>query len=118
MNTRAKGNRARLKVIRAYEKAGYVVAVVERTGRFIKQKDMFGLFDLVALHELHGYSFIQITSTKPHSHNLFSDFASKYYLCNGFVEIVQYVSKGRNKFDIYRYKVGEIVSTRNTDIFN
>ena len=41
-NPRAKGNRIRLLVIRKLESDGWLVDIVEKTGRFVKVKDLFG----------------------------------------------------------------------------
>ena len=78
VNTRAKGNRNRRKTITALEKDGYKVAVVERTGRFIKEKDMFGLFDLLAINEYGQIKFVQVSTNKPHTHKPFKEFRNKY----------------------------------------
>ena len=51
MNTRAKGNRARRNAIEQLQRDGFEVAIVERTGKFIKDKDAFGIGDLLAISE-------------------------------------------------------------------
>jgi len=51
VNTRRKGNRTRLEIIKHLIKNGYQVAIVERTGKFIKEKDAFGFVDLIAVNE-------------------------------------------------------------------
>ena len=79
--SRAKGNRSRLKVISMLEGCGWNVAVVERTGRFIRIKDMFELFDLVAITEYVHYAsplFVQVATNTPHTHKKFKEFAEKY----------------------------------------
>ena len=79
MNTRVKGWKARRKAIEELEAAGYEVAVVERTGKFIKVKDMFGLFDLVAICSYGmNIKFIQVTCNKPHAHKNYRAFKAKY----------------------------------------
>lgn len=78
VNTRAKGNRNRRKIIDLLEKQGYRVAIVERTGRFIKEKDMFGLFDLVAINKYGDIKFVQVATNKPHSHKAFKQFRNDY----------------------------------------
>lgn len=112
MNTRRKGNKARLLVMRSYERQGYIVSIVERTGKFVKDKDCFGLFDIIALHPMLGYSFVQITTTKPHAHAAFTDFAQKYELVNAHVEVVQYVRQKKYLFDMYRYKPTQTITTK------
>ena len=51
MHTRAKGNRVRRLAITELEALGYLVEVVEKTGRFVKVKDLFGLWDLLAIRK-------------------------------------------------------------------
>lgn len=49
VNTRAKGLRVQRKAINELESKGWLVGIVERTGKFIKEKDLFGLFDLICI---------------------------------------------------------------------
>ena len=46
--TRAKGARSVRSITDSLEKQGWVVGIVERNNRFIKEKDLFGLWDLAA----------------------------------------------------------------------
>ena len=46
---RQKGNRNRNKVIEYFRDRGFLVGIVERTGRFIKEKDLFGFGDIIAI---------------------------------------------------------------------
>ena len=98
VNTRAKGSRIRLKCIKELEANGYLVGIVERTGKFIKIKDLFGLFDLCAI----GYGqvrFIQVTCNKPHPHKPYTDFSDKYVASNPSIVVEQHVwyDKGKEK---------------------
>ena len=77
MQTRVKGWRHRREATKYYEDRGYAVAVVERTGRFIKEKDAFGLFDLLAVSK-DKVILIQVTSNRPHPHYKLQEFANKY----------------------------------------
>lgn len=76
VNTRKKGNKNRRKTIEALENEGWEVGVVERTGRFIFPKDLFGLFDLVAVRGKE-VSFIQVSTNRPHPHIHFRKFRKK-----------------------------------------
>lgn len=101
MNHRAKGNRARRRVIDLFEAAGWSVAIVERTGKFIKVKDAFGLFDLCAWRgDL--VMFIQVTCGKPHSHKLYEKFTETH----GGAEVLQMVYMGNNKWKNWIYIKG------------
>ena len=101
MNTRAKGNRARLTVKRYLESQGYLVSVVELTGRWIPVKDLYGLFDLMAVRcgDVH---FIQVTSNQPHSHSAFERFVEKYGGPSNFV-VRQYVVCDRAPAKVWTY---------------
>lgn len=79
MNTRAKGNRIVRKCMQTLESWGCRVAVVERTGKHIKEKDMFGCWDLVSLHEDGGVCFIQCTGKQAHTHKPFLEFSKKFW---------------------------------------
>lgn len=70
---RAKGNKNRRKTINQLEEEGFLVAIVERTGRFIFPKDMFGLFDLVAINKS-SIIFVQVSTNRPHSHKSYKLF--------------------------------------------
>mgnify|MGYP001562519195 CR=1 FL=1 len=97
MKTRVKGNRIRRKCIEYLEKTGWLVDVVEKTGKFVKVKDLFGLFDLIAIKE-GAVIFIQVTSNTPHNHHKLKEFRKKHSI---FIE--QFVWKDRKGFDIYLY---------------
>lgn len=97
MNSRVKGNRARRKCIQELQELGFAVDVVEKTSRFSKQKDMFGLFDLVAIHPDGLPGFIQVTVNRPHPHKKYKEFAKVY----PFITVHQWVwvdYKGWRKF--------------------
>jgi hypothetical protein len=77
-NSRAKGNRNRRKTIEALEKAGWEVAIIERTGRFIFPKDAFGLFDLLAVKYAEMPILVQVSTNKPHTHKAYKAFRAKH----------------------------------------
>jgi hypothetical protein len=104
MKTRSKGNRARLKAIKELEQNGYTVAVVERTGRWIKEKDAFGLFDLLCVRSTNPVLFVQVACNKPHNHMRFRKFKLDYdgplvshFMCE------QWVWVDRKGWKKYRY---------------
>ena len=67
MRTRQKGTRIRKKCRDMFETHGWTVDVVEKTGKFNKETDLFGLFDLCCVRG-HNVAFIQVTCTNPHTH--------------------------------------------------
>ncbi|MEK6883558.1 MAG: hypothetical protein AABY22_28275 [Nanoarchaeota archaeon] len=75
---RVKGNRNRRKAIEELEKEGYVVEVVEKTGKFVKVKDFFGLFDLVAINRNGKIKWIQIKSNRKPNLTPFKQFRERY----------------------------------------
>lgn len=99
-NKRAKGLRNQKKIIDELENDGWLVAVVERTGRFIKVKDMFGLFDLVAIKK-HKVKFIQASTNVPHTHKHLLSFAIQFAHKN--LEIIQFTWFDRRGFKVFNY---------------
>jgi ribosomal protein S8 len=100
MNTRVKGNKARREVMEIMKKNGYIVDVVEKTGRFVKIKDMFNMFDLVSVkHD--DVAFIQVASNRPHSHYLYHIFKKQYPI----VTVIQYVKYDRKGFTKFIYSI-------------
>lgn len=105
VNTRAKGNRNQNKCITFLEKQGCLVDVVEKKGKFIKQKDMFSLFDLVSVHRDGGVCFVQVTSTRPHTHKPYLEFSKEFHKTG--VIITQFVWINYKGFKVFTYKNGE-----------
>lgn len=99
MNTRAKGNKARREVVQWFKDNGGDAAICERTGKFIKEKDLFGLFDVVAYDKNHDVYFIQITCNKPHTHKPFLAFAKLELPIN----TVQFVRMDGGKWKVFAY---------------
>jgi len=100
MNAKAKGHRTQLKAIKLLESEGYLVGKVEQQGRFVKEKDLFGLFDLVAIKD-YDLRFVQVTSNKPHSHKKYLGFSKKFRLLGGscYFQMVYYDRKGWKVFN-------------------
>lgn len=78
------------------------VSVVERTGKFIKEKDAFGLFDLVSWAD-DDVAFIQVTCNKPHSHKAYE----KFSLTHGGAAILQYVKYDGGYWSAWEYSDGQ-----------
>lgn len=101
MGTRAKGNRNQRKAIEYYEMAGFTVSKAEQGGKFNTEKDLFGLFDLVAVKGSCVH-FIQVTTNRPHTHAAYKTFAEKHAYTN--IHIVQMVWYDRRGWCIFDYK--------------
>ncbi len=99
-STKAKGNRIQRKLIEELESYGWLVDKVEKTGRFVKQKDLFGLFDLISIKK-HKIQFIQVTCNKPHKHTPYSAFAKQFG--HHRLDILQYVWYDRKGWVIHKY---------------
>ena len=99
--TRAKGNRARLELVKNFEAHGYDVAIVERTGRFIKIKDAFGLFDLCVWRG-DEVAFVQVTCNRPHSHKSYKEFSKTHHNAH----VLQFVKIDGGTWDAYSYDDG------------
>lgn len=100
MNRKGKGQRTQRELVLKLESDGWKVAVVERGGKFVKEKDMFGLFDLVAIKGKTS-QFIQVTCNRPHTHRDYNEFAEKHAAPNR--KIVQYVKYDRKGFKRFEY---------------
>jgi hypothetical protein len=74
-SARAKGTRNVNKVKDLFTRMGYLIDDCERRGKYLKQKDLFGVFDLVALHPTEKPCFIQVSSNIPHTHKKYLEFA-------------------------------------------
>ena len=106
---RAKGLRNQRKVIKELQDRGFLVDKVEKTGRFCKEKDLFGLFDLIAIYPGRCASLIQVTTNRPHTHKKYQEFAKTfprqsieqwvYYDRKGFVIFVYNDDGTKTEFD-------------------
>jgi len=103
MNSRAKGWRTKQKFIKYITELGWIADTVEKTGRFVKQKDMFGLFDVVAVKN--SVMFVQITTNSPHIHKTFIQW-SKDYNIKG-LSIIQAVWYDRKDWKFFKYSNGK-----------
>lgn len=62
--SKAKGNRNKRKCAEFYREKGWIVEDVENNSRFAIRKDLFNLFDLLAIKE-GVVMFIQVKSNRP-----------------------------------------------------
>jgi hypothetical protein len=100
MNTRIKGNRSVRRAIEYYTKEGWVVDKVEKVGKWILIKDLYGLFDLVGVKN-NRTVFIQVKTNLFPKKDLYFEFAKKFGGKNLFVESYTWFD---NKGEVvYRY---------------
>lgn len=95
LSSRAKGGRSRRKCEDYLRSKGYLVANVEKGGKFTAEKDLFALsqegeysdkgFDLIALSK-GSIIFVQCKTNKPASSQFYKDFAKQY--ADGYVEVL------------------------------
>jgi hypothetical protein len=90
MNCRAKGNRNRLRAIKYLESIGFLVGVVERTGRFIKDKDLFGLFDLCCINNKGRVLFVQVKSNYRGKYVVYQEFSRDYKIDCMIMNFIDY----------------------------
>lgn len=77
MASKSKGNRTRLKGIKILQGQGYDVEVVEKVGRFYKRKDLFDLWDVIAIKRFETLLIQFKSNTKPNLEP-FNQFQQKY----------------------------------------
>ena len=105
MSSRQKGWKNRRKCIVWLQDNGFIADTVEKTGKFATQKDMFGLWDIVAMNETR-MKFIQVTSNRHHTHKPYRDFSKHYRLPN--LSLEQWVWIDRKGWRIFEYFGGAI----------
>jgi len=111
VNTRAKGNKIQRRLMTELEDEGWLVDKVEKTGRFTKQKDLFGLFDLCCVRK-HTMKLIQVTCNRPHKHTPYLSFAIQYGHNKLLIEQhVWYDRKGWKEFN-YHWNKGMMIEDR------
>jgi hypothetical protein len=82
--------------------------VVERTGQFIKDKDLFGVGDILCIHKTTSgadtvVKIVQTTCSVPHVHKPFFDFANRF---PGLL-LEQWVMMNRAGWRVYSYTAGQ-----------
>ena len=111
--SRAKGNRAVREAMETLEADGFLVSKAELGGKFTKQKDLFGLFDLVAIDPDEGIVFfIQITCNRPHTHKKYEEWVKQFKHPTFYVhQWVKYDYKGWKRF-IYTKRKRIVIDLR------
>lgn len=75
--SKRKGARTKRKCKKFYEERGWDVGDVEKTSRYAKQKDLFDLFDLIAIKG-QKVKFIQVKTNKPATQKPYKEWAKKH----------------------------------------
>ena len=111
INCRHKGNRARLECIKTLVKDGWAVSIVESTGKYIVEKDCFGVGDVLAFKKTISketgkfdtiVKVVQCASNRPHSHKMYDAFANRF----PGILLEQWVKLDRHGWKIYKYWEG------------
>ena len=108
IKTKVKGNRIQRKVIAYFQKRGYIVSKVEMQSMYAKERDLFGLFDLIALRS-DAISLVQVTCNRPHTHKKYMEFSKEYRLKDVYYE--QWVWIDRKGWKIFLYRHGKKFKT-------
>ncbi len=108
INTNNKGNRIQRKAIEELEVSGWLVSKAgQQRGRFTKEKDLFGLFDIVAIKR-GTLLLIQLTVNKPHTHKKYIKFSEDF--SNEGLEYWQWVWYDRKGWKKFLYRYGEMIT--------
>lgn len=103
-NPKQKGQRSVKKAIEYYTDQGWLIEKVEKTGKFVFEKDLYTLFDAVGIKP-NKVVFLQVKTNRPPPRKDFLDFAGSYAGENVRVEsytwydfkgpkIMEYLSNG------------------------
>lgn len=79
--SRRKGARVKRKCKEYFEEEGWIVGDVEKSSRYIKNKDLFNLFDLIAVKGK-TIRFIQVKTNKPPTQKEYKEWAQKHCSCH------------------------------------
>lgn len=112
VRTRQKGNRSQRRAIEYYQSDGWLVDKVEKTGKFITDKDLFNLFDLVGIKN-NKTVFVQVKTNRPPPQKEYLEFAEEYAGPNILVEsYTWYDRKGARILQYYQNNHIETIDLR------
>lgn len=83
--SKAKGNRNKRKCAEYYREKGWIVEDVEDNRRFAIRKDLFNLFDLLAIKS-GVVVFIQVKTNRPPKQKPYKDWAKEH--CNEHIRCI------------------------------
>jgi len=90
MSARGKGNRSEVKAVKELEAEGYIVYRVKGATKFIRNVDMFGIFDLVAKRGKET-RWVQVKTNNKPKLDVFKDF--KKMFCSKYESVEVWVYK-------------------------
>jgi hypothetical protein len=111
MNTYRKGSRARLECIKILIEDGWATIIGEHPGKYIKEKDAWGVGDVLALKKSISkdtgkfatqMKVIQTTCNHNHPHKLYVAFANRF----PGILLEQWVKMDRKGWKVYKYWEG------------
>lgn len=100
MNTRIKGNRSVRQAMEYYTNQGWLVDKVEKVGKWILIKDLYGLFDLAGVKN-NQTVFVQVKTNLFPNKKRYLEFAKLYGGKNLFIE--SYTWFDNKGAVVYRY---------------
>lgn len=107
--SKAKGNRTKRKCIKYYENKDWIVESVEDNHKYALRKDLFNLFDLIAIKE-GVVLFIQVKTNQPATQAPYKEWAKIH--CNEHVRVIVWTWYDREGPRIQEYiKSGDIIET-------
>ncbi len=102
--SRIKGYNTQRKAIKELESQGWKVGIVERNSKFAKERDLWGLFDAIAIKK-NITLYLQFATNRPHRHGDYESFSELYSGPNVLVE--QWIWYDRKGWKIFKYYQGE-----------
>lgn len=105
MNSRAIGNKTQRELIKHLKGQGWRVSKVETGNMYSKERDAFGLFDLICIN-YDKLMLVQVTTNNPHVHRNFKEFSTEYDIDNVLYE--QWVWYSRKGWKRFRYQKGKM----------
>jgi len=101
MSNRAKGKRTIRKAKDFYSEKGWQIEDVEKSGKYTKETDLFGLFDLVGIKD-GQVLFVQVKTNRPATQAPFKEFAKKH--CGDAILVHVYTHYDYKGAVIQKYK--------------
>lgn len=101
MGRRKKGLKTKRKAKKFYEEIGWTVDDVEASYRYAKSKDLFGLFDLIAIKE-RSIVFIQVKTNRPATQKEYKKWAKEHCCENIYCEVYTWYDNNGPRIQHYR----------------
>lgn len=105
VNSRAIGNKTQRELIKHLKGQGWRVSKVETGNMYSKERDAFGLFDLLCINNT-KLMLAQVTTNCPHVHRNYKDFSEDHRISG--VEYEQWVWYSRRGWKRFIYREGKM----------